>query len=62
MNETKIERLEALLNEMSTCLEETTFYFGKHPHELTQGAYRLLIEMEDVRASLEEFILALDED
>lgn len=60
MTENKIMKLEALLNEMDVCLEEMEIYFDAHPHELTEGAYRLLTEMEDERVALEELILSLD--
>lgn len=62
MTENKIMKLEALLNDMDVAIEEMTIYFDKNPHELTEGAFRLLNEMEDERASLEELILALDEE
>jgi hypothetical protein len=62
MNEIKVTELEKLLNEMDVCLEEMEIYFDKHPHELTEGAYRLLTEMEDERCALEEVILKIDED
>lgn len=62
MNEIKVTELEKLLNEMDVAIEEMTIYFDKHPHELSEGAYRLLTEMEDERCALEEVILKIDED
>lgn len=62
MNEIRIMELEKLLNEMDVAIEEAEIYFDKNPHEFTEGAYRLLNEMENERMALEELILVLDED
>lgn len=62
MNEIKIMELEKLLNNMDECLEEMMIHFEKHPHELTEGTYKLLNEMEEERESLEELILKVDDE
>lgn len=58
----KIMELEKLLNAMDEAIEEMVIYFEKRPHEYTEGASKLLNEMEDERNSLEELILKIDED
>lgn len=62
MNEIKVAELEKLLNNMDVCIEEMSIYFEQNSHELTEGAYKLLTEMEDERNALEEVILKIDED
>ncbi len=62
MNEIRIMELEKLLNDMDVCIEDMSIYFEQNPHEFTEGAYRLLNEMEEERTALEELIIKIDED
>lgn len=62
MNEIRIAELERLLNNMDEAIEEMTIYFDRNPHEFSEGACKILNEMEDERMALEEVILKIDED